>query len=225
MHTGYNPVLQGPTEGTSIASLCKKKFNNYDPRYNNTQYNNYNNNNQNNNQNNNHNNNYNHNNHNNANTNEDVSYIVNNIKKKIKKEYEYKNDGYGNGNIDDNSNDDTNNYDDDNYENDDDYNDDNDNDDNDDNDNDNDDNDYHNKKYKKKYNIKNKKNIFKYYIKELILLLCIYIIMSQNFIIKLIGSRISYILPDLSGDVSIIGKMIYGFILCFSFFIFRYFFI
>ena len=79
----------------------------------------------------------------------------------------------------------------------------------------------------KKSSRSRKKNIKKYgfmmYIKEILLLLIIYTILSQDFIRKFIGEYINLTLPDSEGSVSIYGKIIYGFIMCMIFLISRYF--
>jgi hypothetical protein len=215
----YNPALTGPVEGTTIASLYQKKLNSqYSntsniPNIQNTQnipnnYNNY---------------------YNNATHQQphhpyqqDISYIVDDIKQTIKKEDKtYKKNKHGDYSDEDDEDDDSHDSRDDDDDDDDDYN----------GDGDDDDliegnlNRYYNKNKTKTKNTKSTKSKYINFIKELSLLWIIYMIMSQKFIINFIGERINLILPNENGDVSILGKGIYGSILCIIFFIFRYIFI
>lgn len=54
-------------------------------------------------------------------------------------------------------------------------------------------------------------------IKEVALLVFIYVILSQNFVRKTVGGYVSYINPRDDGSVSIIGYLIYGLILALIF--------
>jgi hypothetical protein len=81
------------------------------------------------------------------------------------------------------------------------------------------------KKSSKSRKKKIKKYGFMMYIKEILLLLIIYTILSQDFIRKFVGEYINLTLPNSEGSVSIYGKIIYGFIMCIIFLIARYFFV
>jgi hypothetical protein len=58
-------------------------------------------------------------------------------------------------------------------------------------------------------------------LKEPLLLIIIYVVMSQGFVRKGIGSYISYINPSQDGYVSLIGYVIYGTILALLFMFFK----
>lgn len=57
--------------------------------------------------------------------------------------------------------------------------------------------------------------------KEVVLLVLIYIILSQNFVRQTIGAYICYINPKEDGSVSIIGYLIYGLLLAVTFVFFK----
>lgn len=90
-----------------------------------------------------------------------------------------------------------------------------------------DDEDDYNESYSKKSNTKkNSKSIGMIgYLKEVLLLWIIYMIMSQNFVRRFIGTYVESILPNSSGDTGILGKAVYGLIMCVTFLILRYFFV
>ena len=68
---------------------------------------------------------------------------------------------------------------------------------------------------------KKSRSILMYYLKEPLLLILIYVIMSQGFVKKSIGNYISYVNPSDSGYISLIGYLIYGTILTILFLFFR----
>jgi len=87
-----------------------------------------------------------------------------------------------------------------------------------------------NKKHKNKKQKKNKKNknsknkseknvIYKMpeIIKEPLIILILFVILSQTIVRKLIGEYLPYINPDGSGKVSFVGIVIYGLILSIGF--------
>lgn len=59
--------------------------------------------------------------------------------------------------------------------------------------------------------------IFPDYLTELLLIVIIYVILSQNFVRKIIGNYISYINPEKNGTVPLIGYIIYGTIIAVMF--------
>lgn len=61
------------------------------------------------------------------------------------------------------------------------------------------------------------------YVKEFILLLIVYIILSQPIVKEVIGKYLSQINPDSEGKVEIIGVVIYGVILSLSYLTLKYF--
>ena len=62
----------------------------------------------------------------------------------------------------------------------------------------------------------NKEIKYKYYtlIVELLILLTIYVIMSQEFFISFTSKYVKYLKPQQDGTTSFIGVLIYGIILC-----------
>jgi hypothetical protein len=66
-----------------------------------------------------------------------------------------------------------------------------------------------------------KENINLVRLKESIILICIYIFISQHFINRTIGKYISYINPREDGSVSIVGYLIYGVFISMLFMFFR----
>jgi len=68
-----------------------------------------------------------------------------------------------------------------------------------------------------KYTKSNDENIILDYLKESILLIVVYVILSQNFVKKMIGTYIAQINPREDGSVSLIGYIAYGVILAIIF--------
>jgi hypothetical protein len=66
-----------------------------------------------------------------------------------------------------------------------------------------------------------KKSKFPPFLKEPMLLLTIYIILSLSFVKNFFGNYIRFINPDNNGDISIFGIIIYGSILSMLFFLLR----
>lgn len=60
------------------------------------------------------------------------------------------------------------------------------------------------------------------WVKEIVLFVILYFILSMGFVKKSIGTYIKYIIPNDEGNVSFIGIIIYGIILIVSFMLIKY---
>jgi hypothetical protein len=76
-------------------------------------------------------------------------------------------------------------------------------------------------KEKHKSSLKWYKKLIPNFVKEILLLIFIYILFSQGFIKKLIGNHISYVNQNAEGNVPFIGVVIYGSILAIFYIIFK----